>query len=241
MAKKAKLVLVLVEGTTDEDTFYEIMKRYNTKSAQIKCLVCRGDFAMMKGQTGKNVHKKLQEIIVDLLIKSGIHEARIEEIIQIVDLDGAFINDNKVIAKPEGKIEYTKENIMAKNVEHILDRNAQKRDVLGSLAKRKAIGKIPYSIYYMSTNLEVVLHNEYRHLTADQKWDLAEEFSGKYENDFNGFLEFINSADVGFHRSYEESWEHAQHEENGLMRGTNINLFFNRAEEELNRNNENTK
>lgn len=113
----------------------------------------------------------------------------IKEIVHLIDTDGSFVTADAIEEKEQGEIEYTEEKIIVKNKVSVEQRNQRKTKVVKLLFSTKEIlGNIPYAIYYFSRNREHVLNNVTRNLSTDEKWDLAEEFSDRYENDIDGFV-----------------------------------------------------
>ncbi|MDY4011171.1 MAG: hypothetical protein SOY60_05860 [Fusobacterium gastrosuis] len=69
------------------------------------------------------------------------------------------------------------------------------------------INSISYKIYYMSCNLEHVLHNKLENLTDDEKKELANQFADKfYEKEYE-FVKFINNSDFKVLGNYEDTWD----------------------------------
>lgn len=94
------------------------------------------------------------------------------------------------------------------------------------MSTTKYINKIPYAIYFFSTNLEHVLHN-IQNATDTMKTELAIKFEDKFYNCPQEFLAFINNPDFAIFTTYDESWQTIKMDNNSLKRLCNFHLFFN--------------
>ncbi|KXS46293.1 MAG: hypothetical protein AWL62_2916, partial [Halanaerobium sp. T82-1] len=68
------------------------------------------------------------------------------------------------------------------------------------------INGIPYNAYYLSCNLEHVLHND-ANIDDNLKVEKAEEFSDSYFEKKFEFLDFIRTNSFAVEGEYEETWE----------------------------------
>ncbi|HAU87166.1 MAG TPA: hypothetical protein DCW90_17270 [Lachnospiraceae bacterium] len=59
------------------------------------------------------------------------------------------------------------------------------------------------------------------------KTDAALDFSDKYENDLDGFVQFINEANLIFQGDYKETWRQIREGRNSIDRHSNLHLFVN--------------
>ena len=108
-------------------------------------------------------------------------------------MDGAYIEDSDILYDEKAtKTVYTLTSIVTDKVESIIARNVQKRACINKLISTHSIRKIPYHIYFMSSNLDHILHNR-TNLTDKDKIILVKRFSDRYSNNTEAFLEFINS------------------------------------------------
>ena len=77
------------------------------------------------------------------------------------------------------EILYESDGIHTLNRQAIIRRNQQKQENLYRLTSTGQIWKIPYKVYYMSCNLDHVLHNK-RNSTDEDKEDDAYAFAIRY-------------------------------------------------------------
>ncbi|MCC8103301.1 MAG: hypothetical protein LIP11_13955 [Clostridiales bacterium] len=172
----------------------------------------------------------------DFFDKEKILPKDITEIIQIVDMDGAYIPKENIMLdidiNPNDSPYYKDQEISCKDVEKIQKRNEQKSENLNYLSSCSSIKvkqkSVPYSVYYFSCNLDHFLHRS-ANLDYRMKRNLADTFSRNYIGDVEGFVKII-SDDPGAvkEKSYEESWEFIKQDTNSLQRHTNINLLLNK-------------
>ena len=151
----------------------------------------------------------------------------IKEIVHLIDTDGSFVTADAIEEKEQGEIEYTEEKIIVKNKVFIEQRNQRKTEVVKLLfSTKKILGNIPYTIYYFSRNREHVFNNVTENLSSNEKWELAEEFSDKYENDIEGFCELMCNSAFARGNKYKESWEFILEGTNSLKRYCNFHIFL---------------
>ena len=141
-----------------------------------------------------------------------------------MDTDGAYIpNENIILDSVHNKIFYESDGIHTPDQQGIIDRNKQKTDNLYRLRGTGQIWNVPYRIYYMSCNLDHVLHNK-RNSTDDEKETDAYIFAKKYKNDIEGFVKFICESDFSVSGDYKESWVYIENGLNSIDRYTNLGI-----------------
>lgn len=75
----------------------------------------------------------------------------------------------------------------------MLNRNKMKSQNLFKISRTPFVWNIPYSVYYMSCNLERVLFNRLN-CTDEEKEDLSYKFAVKYKNKIKEFIDFITNS-----------------------------------------------
>ena len=86
-------------------------------------------------------------------------------------MDGAFVDDSVIIEdETKDKFVYSLESVIVANRQVAIERNEHKRENLNTLSSRTSVmwNNIPYKIYYMSCNLDHVLHDK-PNATDDEK------------------------------------------------------------------------
>lgn len=177
--KRKKVVLVIVEGPSDEEALGAILSRYFDEN-EVRVYVRRGDITTEKGNKCSNIIKKVNECVKQHMALYSLRKTDYKEIIQVADMDGAFVPDSAIVEDIDAyKPIYTEEVIRTNHPEGIVKRNAQKRENINRLIPTSIIGNIPYQIYYMSSNLDHVLYNKQNSTDVEKESD-ANDFAEKY-------------------------------------------------------------
>ena len=154
----------------------------------------------------------------------------LKRIVQIVDLDGAFVPDSLVEKSDTERLRYTEDRIMASSADNIRERNRAKKNALrklshlGNLTFRRH--SVPFSVYYLSRNMEHALHGRIDEVEVGEKERLARDFQRRFRNDLPGFVGFMNGSDVAVPGTYEETWKYVEEGCNSLKRGSNLHLVL---------------
>lgn len=83
----------------------------------------------------------------------------------------------------------------------------------------KNVWGIPYNVYYMSCNLDHVLHDKLNSTDAEKEQD-AYDFAKHYEDDLPGFLDFISNSDFSVQGYYVDTWKYIKVNLHSLERHT---------------------
>lgn len=221
-----KIILLLVEGPTDEDALALIYSKL-IKEHDIEFDVLHTDITADEDMTVKYIEERIQKEIDNYLDKNPfIMQGDILKVVQIIDTDGAFVPNSLIRQSNIGKTEYFETYIEAKNKNRLIRRNISKRKIVYHLAHSKNVAGFPYEIYYFSRNMEHVLHNITKDLTDDEKEDLAFKIADRYSRNPEEFLRLL--YDTSFHvpGTYEETWKFIMEDGNSLKRYCNMTLFF---------------
>ncbi|WP_349945638.1 hypothetical protein ABFV83_17375 [Lacrimispora sp. BS-2] len=224
-AKTKKVILFIVEGPTDEGALSPVLKK-TFQREDVRFHVVHGDMTSNWAVSGNNAVKTVYEHIEVERKRYGIEKKDILKVIHLVDIDGAFIPADKVIPGTTGAIRYFDDRIESADPDGVVDRNTRKSQVLYRLCTADAVGKIPYSIYYFSRNLEHVLHNDNGDLTDDEKINYADAFADRYGSDQKGFQAFISSDAFAVPGDFRETWNFIMKGLNSLHRYCNLHLLF---------------
>lgn len=222
--KNRKILFVIVEGPSDETALGVLFNRIFDKNA-VHVHVVHSDITTTSGVTPANIISKVGDIVRHYAGRT-FKNYDFCHIIHITDTDGAFVPDDSVIYNATiSKPFYTTDEILTCNKSGIEDRNRRKRENLHRLSSQRAIWGIPYSIYYMSCNLDHVLYDKLN-TTDDEKENNAFVFARKYKDDIPAFLDFISNSTFSVMNGYTESWEYIAEGNNSLKRHTNLCLCF---------------
>lgn len=225
MAKK-KVVMVIVEGISDEIALEGSLRNiYQEK--EIKFKVVRSDITSDRDSTARNIKIKVSELIKSEMSRSSLEREDVLKVIHIVDMDGAYINENAIEESLECQgFKYSDTKIIAKDKNRVIERNKRKSQNINILS---CLGKInrslDYALYYFSCNQEHVLHNIID--TPDNRKNiLAEEFNDRYEDDFEAFIKFISDETFAVKGEYSKTWEFIKKDNNSLKRFSNFHLLL---------------
>ena len=224
MARR-KVVLLIVEGPSDE-TALDFLFQYFYDPSKVYVRALHKDITSETGNTNANIVKKVCEEIKNFMRTYPVKKSDFLEIIHVVDTDGAFVNSSKIIEDTSAiKVNYTPTEIRAFNREAIILRNAQKSRNLNILYGTQQIWKIPYRIFYMSCNLDHVLHNQQNSSDTD-KTNNAYVIVRRYKQCPNKYITFLSQSKFSVMGDYKESWEYIKKDLHSLERHTNIGICF---------------
>lgn len=222
MARK-KVVLVIVEGPSDDAALGIMLNRVYDKDS-VYVHIMHGDITTRKGVTSQNIISKIGNEVRDYAKSQHYAAKDFKQIIHIVDTDGAYIPDDKVIEEQDcNPVLYESDGIHTVNRQAIISRNQQKKENLYRLRGTGQIWKVPYEVYYMSCNLDHVLHNK-RNSTDEDKENDAYVFAKKYRRDLDGFVKFICRSEFSVGGAYKESWHYIENGMNSIERHTNLGI-----------------
>ena len=226
MKKKAKkVILFLVEGASDL-TSLEFIDNINTDET-IKFQITSGDVTSKLNITPQNCREEINKILLSFLERSKLRKTDIIKIIHILDIDGVYIPEINIIEdKNKKKFLYTINGIVAPSKENVQKRNESKKQIVEKLLVTSKINSIPYEMYYMSCNLEHVLHDKLEDISEDEKKELANKFADRFYEKEIEFIDFINNKDFKVLGDYKTTWNFIKKDLNSVNRYSNFWLFF---------------
>ncbi len=226
MKKKAKkVILFLVEGASDL-TSLEFIDNINTNET-IKFQITSGDVTSKLNITPQNCREEINKILLSFLERSKLRKTDIIKIIHILDIDGVYIPEINIIEdKNKKKFLYTINGIVAPSKENVQKRNESKKQIVEKLLVTSKINSIPYEMYYMSCNLEHVLHDKLEDISEDEKKELANKFADRFYEKEIEFIDFINNKDFKVLGDYKATWDFIKKDLNSVNRYSNFWLFF---------------
>ena len=226
MKKKAKkVILFLVEGASDL-TSLEFIDNINTDET-IKFQITSGDITSKLNITPQNCREEINKILLSFLERSKLRKTDIIKIIHILDIDGVYIPEINIIEdKNIKKFLYTINGIVAPSKENVQKRNESKKQIVEKLLVTSKINSISYEMYYMSCNLEHVLHDKLEDISEDEKKELANKFADRFYEKEIEFIDFINNKDFKVLGDYKATWDFIKKDLNSVNRYSNFWLFF---------------
>lgn len=222
--ERRKVVLVIVEGPSDEMAIGIPLKQFFDES-RFMVHVVHGDITSQFGVNAGNIKVKLNAQVKEFEQKNHLKlKEDFAQIIHIVDMDGAFLDENHVIEDSNcDTVKYTESGIYTNCREKILSRNERKKQNLSQLRYCKEIRRIPYSIYYMSCNLEHVLFNKLN-CTDEEKEKIAHQFAKQYKDDKKAFEQFICNSSFSVKGDFRKSWDFIEKDLHSIERYSNLGL-----------------
>ena len=220
LARK-KVVLVIVEGASDDTALGVALNQVFDKDS-VYIYIMHGDITTRKGVNSQNVVSKIGDSVKGYAKSQHYKASDFKQIIHIVDTDAAYISDSNIIEDTTlEEVIYEEDGIHTANVEAIKERNKTKRDNLYRLRTQGKVWGVPYRVYYMSCNLDHVLHNK-RNSTDDEKENDAYAFAKKYKGDRDGFVKFITESSFSVMGDFKESWNFIEKGMSSIERYTNL-------------------
>lgn len=221
-----KVVVIIVEGISDEIALEGVLRKiYSTD--EVRYRIVGSDITSTFDNRRNNIKSKVTEQIKAAINRLSIDKEDILKVIHIVDMDGAYIDENHI---RENKLidgfRYYQNRIEAKNIDEVIDRNKRKTENLNVLSElKKVFVSLDYSVYYLSCNQEHVLHNLI-HVADRDKAEYAERFNEKYEDNLEGFKEFIQNKEFAVQGDYRDTWDFIKKDTNSLKRYSNFHLIL---------------
>ncbi len=225
MAQTKKIVLFLVEGSTDSTSLGLVVSRL-LENADVRFYVLNGDICYRYHITEDNAARSVMRAVNGFLQRYRLKKSDLSCVVHIIDTDGAFIPAGRVVRGGTENARYKDTLIETLSVDSIRSRNEQKTIAAHALCKLSEVDKIPYAFYYFSRNIEHVLHGREDSLSSREKRICSEKFEGLYAERPQDFVAFIRSPDVAVRGSYRKTWEYIFRNTNSLKRGCNFGLFF---------------
>lgn len=245
--QKRKVVLFLVEGQSEINALKPaISALYDSIDPEIEVFFptivedgcdTRGDITSKYGISPDVIEGCIYKLFLKTFFDvEKLYPKDVTEIIQIVDLDGAYIPDEQVKygenPKGEDKPYYYDNVISTTDVESIVQRNKRKRenlDYLSSISEIQMKSKRPkYSVFFFSSNLDHFLYGD-ANLSIRDKTIKAGEYAARYDLDPDGFVSAIKATPGALlEMDYEQSWQFIKKGDNSIKRYSNINLLLER-------------
>lgn len=223
MARK-KIVFVIVEGPSDEGALAVILNRcYDINTIYFH--VMHRDITCAGNASTSNILSKIGDEVRQYAKENHYNKTDFKEITHIVDTDGAYVSNDCILKDTCEKPIYDLKTIRTVNPQGIINRNLQKSFVLNKICATPKIWGVPYHVFYMSCNLDHVLHNKLNS-SDEEKEDDSYRFAKTYKDDLPAFLRFICESDFSVIYEYRESWEFIKQGKNSLNRHTNLGLYF---------------
>lgn len=226
MAKEKKTIIFIVEGSSDKTALENIFKKIYKRNKEIDFGFTNGDITSDPTVTMANVENRIYETVQEVIKDKKLKNSDVIQIVQIFDMDGAYIPDSSIINGPTYAFEYSITNISCTYPQRAIERNKGKREILDYLLNQPMIKSFPYEMYFMSCNLDHALYNEIN-LDKDLKQEYADEFYEKFIGKEYMFPVFLESDVVNeVPDTMGASWKYIKEGLHSLERHTNLHIFF---------------
>ena len=237
MMQTKKYVLFVVEGKNDQIEIQAMLRAFSSDIIKEKYVDVyypyNGDITFDEKEN--TIVGKINNLVVSWRRgETRIHPcypvspSDVAKIIHVIDMDGAFIPEKAILTEDVGVVEYTGENIIYSDRSFIVGRNRRKAKNIRKLLTVKSIDNIPYEVFFMSCNMDHVLHNKQNSSDEEKEKD-ALLFAKRYKQDIEGFIKFIAESDFSVRSNYVESWNYIKQERPSLERHTNLGLCLTSA------------
>lgn len=199
-----------------------------------------GDITSSSFVTPKNIETKITNRFIKPAVKAGggFYERKIVRIIQIVDLDGAFLDEDHIVPLAAERSDwdglfYNADTgvIETDNQEDILDRNERKQKNLEYLLSLTETGirikscTIPYEVYFFSRDLDHFVNHDPNMKSCKRYY--ADRFNREYGLFTEHFCKyFFDDPGAIGHMGYNESWDEVKRGSNSVKRFTNIDCLI---------------
>ena len=226
MAKEKKTIIFIVEGSSDKAALENIFKKIYRRNKEIDFGFTNGDITSDPTVTIANVENRIYEAVQEVIKDKKLKNSDVIQIVQIFDMDGAYIPDSAIVNGPTYAFEYSTTNITCTYPQRAIGRNKDKRDILEYLLNQTMIKSFPYEMYFMSCNLDHALYNEIN-LDKNLKQEYADEFYEKFIGKEYLFPAFLESDVVnGVPNNMGASWRYIKEGLHSLERHTNLHIYF---------------
>lgn len=242
---KISLVIALCEGKTDIPYLNIPLDAYFQDKYGAKCKIVSiggdvtSDLSIDDCDYIKIVSDYIEEKLGDSKNKIDCDIAKnIKEIVHIIDIDQAYISEDKMTVDPEVEgFLYTRQGTISNSKNKIKERNANKIKNINKLLSTKTLNifgsEIPYSLYFYSVNIDDFYNENALNLSSSDKARLAALFERRYllkqtnKGKVKLFLDLIkNNNPDNFPNNLKESWDYITFDNHSLLKCSNVNMII---------------
>ena len=126
MARK-KIVFVIVEGPSDDEALGVIFTRLYDKNA-VHVEITHGDITSDFSVNPGNIVSRIGNLVRGYARSYHYRAADFQEVIHLIDMDGAYVDESRIVKGNTRGFFYTENEISCKNPEKILLRNEHKKE-----------------------------------------------------------------------------------------------------------------
>ena len=156
MAKEKKTIIFIVEGSSDKAALENIFKKIYRRNKEIDFGFTNGDITSDPTVTIANVENRIYETVQEVIKDKKLKNSDVIQIVQIFDMDGAYIPDSAIVNGPTYAFEYSTTNISCTYPQRAIERNKGKRDI-----SKKAYILWRGILIYISTLKHILIRMDY--------------------------------------------------------------------------------
>ncbi|MDE7020226.1 MAG: hypothetical protein K2P23_04895 [Lachnospiraceae bacterium] len=224
MARK-KIILFIVEGINDKTCLEGVLEKI-LDSEEVRFQITEGDITTRLGIDEHKIRNEIGKTVKAFKDKYHLKPEHFLEVVHIIDTDGLFLQEDSVhYADVEDPL-YMDDGIYTGKVEEMIERNKRKSAVVERMLELPAVLKtISYSVYYFSSNMDHVLHNQ-ANLSKEEKHDLADSFDEEYADKPEEFIRLMRESVFTVKGTYEETWNFIRLDKNSVRRYSNFGVYL---------------
>ena len=232
--EQRKVLYVLVEGSSDK-TALSLLLDEVFAAYRVECDAVRGDITTDRKTTTGNIEKEINRYVQSFCRRKSIVRNDIAGILHLTDSDGAYVPERHVVydrSRKDGAFyDCVEKVIRTQKPQNIIKRNDKKKEIIDRLLDVEAIHGTPYRLFYVSCNLDHVLHDSPNVEDGTQKGVRAQVFRNRYKDDLDAFKRFIARSDWSAQGTFKQTWDYLRGEgrygsEHSLDRLTNLALTW---------------
>ena len=224
MARK-KIILFIVEGINDKTCLEGVLEKI-LDSEEVRFQITEGDITTRLGIDEYKIRNEIGKTVKAFKDKYHLKPEHFLEVVHIIATDGLFLQEDSVhYADVEDPL-YMDDGIYTGKVEEMVERNKRKSAVVERMLELPAVLKtISYSVYYFSSNMDHVLHNQ-ANLSKAEKHDLADSFDEEYADKPEEFIRLMRESVFTVKGTYEETWNFIRLDKNSVRRYSNFGVYL---------------
>lgn len=231
--KRKKIVLLIVEGGSDEALLMERLKEKFTKN-RIQFRPYNGDILFDKNNRNKLIKNVIGNFVTDYQKRNKLMKSDILTVLHLIDTDGVFIENDavQICLEQTKKTFYETERICVDSEQQkkeIERRNKIRAKNIYTMRTCTTIAGIPYQMYYFSRHLEHVIFDE---MNPEQKDKLEnidnfiDELLIPVEEFLKDYIPIELPENISYDEAYCKTWSFIDENNHSLQRATNVPLLF---------------
>ncbi len=214
-----------MEGINDKTCLEGVLENV-VESEEVRFQMTDGDITTRSDIDEFKIRNEIGKIVKAFKDKYHLKPDHFMEVIHIIDTDGLYLKEDCIHQADVEKTLYMDDGIYTKNVDGIIERNKKKTAVVERMLEiTKVLKSIPYSVYYFSSNMDHVLHNN-ANLSNQEKDDLADAFDREYADKPEGFVRLMRNSSFAVQGTYEETWDFIRIDNNSVQRYSNFGVYL---------------